>query len=178
MAGTEGQYKRLEAIRIQLTGADADKYDIYYRVHAQTYGWLDWAKNGETAGTTGYGKRLEAIEIVVVEKGEDAPGSTNRPCIEKPGDLSYRTHVQTFGWQDFVTDGALSGTEGLAKRLEAIEIKLDNANVSGNISYRTHCTDFRLARLGEQRDNEWNRRTGRTYGGNRDQTGRRSGPEL
>ena len=32
--GTKGEAKRLEAIRIKLSGADADKYDIYYRVHA------------------------------------------------------------------------------------------------------------------------------------------------
>ena len=38
MSGTEGEAKRLEAIKIQLTGADKDKYDIYYRVHAQSYG--------------------------------------------------------------------------------------------------------------------------------------------
>lgn len=29
---------------LKLTGKDADKYDIYYRVHAQNYGWLAWAK--------------------------------------------------------------------------------------------------------------------------------------
>ena len=39
MNGTEGEAKRLEAIKIQLTGADKDKYDVYYRVHAQSYGW-------------------------------------------------------------------------------------------------------------------------------------------
>ena len=36
----------------------ADKYDIYYRVHAQDYGWLGWAKNGSSAGTEGLSKRL------------------------------------------------------------------------------------------------------------------------
>ena len=33
---------------------------------------------------------------------------------------SYRTHVQSFGWQNPVTNGAMSGTSGEAKRLEAI----------------------------------------------------------
>ena len=27
-------------------------------IHTETYGWLDWAKNGEIAGTTGCAKRL------------------------------------------------------------------------------------------------------------------------
>lgn len=75
-AGTVGQGKRLEAIQIVLTGDDAVNYDVYYRVHAQSYGWLGWAKNGEYAGTSGYSKRLEAIQIVVVEKDAEAPGST------------------------------------------------------------------------------------------------------
>ena len=71
MNGTEGEAKRLEAIKIQLTGADKDKYDVYYRVHAQSYGWLGWAKNGETAGTSGMAKRLEAIQIKLVPKNSD-----------------------------------------------------------------------------------------------------------
>lgn len=75
MNGTEGEAKRLEAIKIQLTGADKDKYDVYYRVHAQSYGWLGWAKNGAPSGTAGYAKRLEGIQIVVVKKGESAPGA-------------------------------------------------------------------------------------------------------
>ena len=83
MSGTSGQAKRLEAIQIRLTGEMAQHYDIYYRVHAQTYGWLGWAKNGEKAGTEGLAKRLEAIQIVLVEKGGAAPGSTEKTFIKK-----------------------------------------------------------------------------------------------
>ena len=83
LSGTSGKSKRLEAIKIRLTGEMKEKYDIYYRVHAQTYGWLGWAKNGESAGTEGLSKRLEAIEVVLVEKGADAPGSTEKTFIKK-----------------------------------------------------------------------------------------------
>ena len=75
MAGTSGRSKRLEAIRIALTGEMAEHYDVYYRVHAQTYGWLAWAKNGEAAGTAGLSKRLEGIQIVLVPKGGAAPAN-------------------------------------------------------------------------------------------------------
>ena len=75
MAGTSGHAKRLEAIRIALTGEMAEHYDVYYRVHAQTYGWLAWAKNGEAAGTAGLSKRLEGIQIVLVPKGGAAPAN-------------------------------------------------------------------------------------------------------
>ena len=75
MAGTSGRAKRLEAIRVALTGEMAEHYDVYYRVHAQTYGWLAWTKNGEAAGTAGLSKRLEGIQIVLVPKGGAAPAN-------------------------------------------------------------------------------------------------------
>ena len=75
MAGTSGRAKRLEAIRIALTGEMAEHYDVYYRVHAQTDGWLAWTKNGEAAGTAGLSKRLEGIQIVLVPKGGAAPAN-------------------------------------------------------------------------------------------------------
>ena len=76
MSGTQGQSKRLEGICIELYGEVAEYYDIYYRVHAQDIGWMAWAKNGECAGTAGRSARLEGIQIVLVPKGDPAPGAT------------------------------------------------------------------------------------------------------
>ena len=73
MSGTYGRAYRLEAIQIELYGEMAQHYDVYYRVHAQNFGWLSWAKNGEEAGTAGYSYRLEGIQIVLVPKGGVAP---------------------------------------------------------------------------------------------------------
>lgn len=137
-AGTEGQAKRLEAIKIELTGSDAENYDIYYRVHSQNFGWLGWAKNGAEAGTEGYGYRLEGIEIKIVEKGAEAPGTTDNCFKVKPMSVSYRTHVQSIGWQSYVSDGKMAGTSGQSKRLEAINIKLTNQKLKGDIEYSTH----------------------------------------
>ena len=75
MSGTSGKAKRLEAICIKLTGEMEKHYDVYYRVHAQSYGWLGWTCNGAPSGTAGYGKRLEGIQIVLVPKGSGAPAS-------------------------------------------------------------------------------------------------------
>ena len=146
ISGTSGQSKRLEAIQIRLTGTAADLYDVYYCVHAQNNGWLDWAKNGEPAGTAGYGYRLEAIKILLVTKGGAAPGAVTRPFVDlyapKPivDTVSYQTHVQDIGWQDYVSNGAVSGTSGQSLRLEAIRIKLEN--MAGGIEYRTHVQDI------------------------------------
>jgi len=76
MSGTSGKALRLEAIQIKLTGQMAKKYDVYYRVHAQRYGWMGWAKNGAQSGTAGYAYRLEAIQIVLVPRGGKAPATT------------------------------------------------------------------------------------------------------
>lgn len=138
-AGTCGEGKRLEAIRIKLSGQLAEVYDVYYRVHAQSYGWLGWAKNGETAGTSGFAKRLEAIEIKFVEKGQEAPEDDRKSYVCPT--IAYRTHVQTYGWQNYVVDGQTSGTTGLAKRLESISIK-NLTDVSGDIEYCVHVQTY------------------------------------
>lgn len=83
MSGTTGQGLRLEAIKINLTGSDSDKFDIYYQVHAENFGWLDWAKNGQESGTAGFGYRLEGLRILVVPKGDPAPGATTKPFVQK-----------------------------------------------------------------------------------------------
>ena len=88
MSGTSGRAKRLEAICINLTGEMAAQYDVYYRVHAQTYGWLGWSKNGAPAGTAGMAKRLEGIQIVLVPKNGAAP-SVNYQGIRSVQSRSY-----------------------------------------------------------------------------------------
>ena len=77
ISGTSHESKRLEAIKIKLSGYVAQQYDVYYRVHAENFGWMGWAKNGEPAGTAHYSYRLEGIEIVLVPKGEDPPVRTD-----------------------------------------------------------------------------------------------------
>ncbi len=74
--GTSGRALRLEAMQIRLTGELANHYDVYYRVHAQNFGWMGWAKNGQEAGSAGYAYRLEAVQIKLVAKGGNTPGST------------------------------------------------------------------------------------------------------
>ena len=56
--------------------------------------------------------------------------------------VKYQTHVQTYGWQSTVSDGATSGTSGQAKRLEGIKINLGDTGYSGGIQYRTHVQTY------------------------------------
>ena len=68
---------KLKAIRVRLTGDMEDEYNVYYRVYVKGYGWLGWAKNGEKAGTKGLDLAITAVQIKLVPKGQDAPGSTS-----------------------------------------------------------------------------------------------------
>jgi len=140
LSGTEGRKLRLEAMKMELKGEESALYDIYYRVHAEKIGWMDWAKNGSAAGTAGFGYRLEAIEIRLVEKGTDPNLPTEESYRSKLDlkDISYRTHVQSIGWQGYVSDGEMSGTEGRRLRLEGIEIRLGDHLPTGSVEYSTH----------------------------------------
>lgn len=136
LAGTTGKALSIEAIKIQLTGDIANKYDIYYRVHVQNFGWLDWAKNGEEAGSQGYAFHAEAIELRLVSKGQPAPGNTANPFKFKV-ELNYQAHVRNIGWMNKVDNGNVAGTTGKNLSLEALKLQLSTTNF-GNIVARAH----------------------------------------
>ena len=51
---------------------------------------------------------------------------------------TYRTHVENIGWQDWKSNGTMSGTSGQGLRLEGIEIKLNNQGYDLGVEYSTH----------------------------------------
>ena len=69
----------------------------------------------------------------------DAEESVSAPQI------SYRVHAQDYGWMDYETSGSgdYAGTVGEDKRVEAIEVRLSDAEgLSGDIYYRVHVQDY------------------------------------
>ena len=56
--------------------------------------------------------------------------------------VSYTTHVQKKGWMSYSSNGVTSGTSGQGLRLEALKVKLTNANYSGSIEYRAYCQTY------------------------------------
>lgn len=113
MAGTSGQAKRMESIRIKLPSTMASEGKIEYKSHIENIGWeKSWKKTGELSGTTGKSLRLEAIQIKL--SGD----------IAEKYDVYYRVHAENFGWLGWAKNGEKSGTEGYAYRLEALQIKL------------------------------------------------------
>lgn len=152
VSGTEGKSIPIQAIKIELTGAQAKNYDVYYRTHCQAYGWLGWAKNGAPAGSQGYGKRMEAIQIAVVAKGSAAPGSESNSFVLKPTTVTYRTYVAGQGWTEAAQNGAVSGTTGESKALEAIQVNVDSGMYSGGVKYDTYMQAYRWT--GEKENNQ------------------------
>lgn len=100
-----------------------------YSAHVQSYGWLSAVLDGQTAGTTGLYKRMEALKLSLDD--------------ESNGGITYRAHVQTYGWQSYVSDGKIAGTTGLYKRMEAIQISLTGTIASQyDVVYRVHVQHY------------------------------------
>lgn len=70
--GFAGGTRPIEAIRAELYRADAENYDLYYRVY-QNGRWTDWVKNGETAGSEGQGLSVEGVRMQILPAGKEAP---------------------------------------------------------------------------------------------------------
>lgn len=111
VAGTSGQAKRMESIRINLPSTMASEGKIEYRSHVQNIGWeKDWKQTNQLSGTTGKSLRLEAVQMKL--SGD----------IAKEYDVYYRVHAQNFGWLGWAKNGEEAGTAGYSYRLEAIQV--------------------------------------------------------
>ena len=106
---------------------------VKYSSHIETNGWeKNFSKvDGETSGTTGENKRLEAIQIALGNSEEISEGAS----------IKYQVHVQDYGWMNWVQNGEVAGTIGEEKRIEAIKIKLEGMD-GYSVIYRTHVQDI------------------------------------
>ena len=132
--GQTGVGNVIEGIAIDI--ADLPGYSIQYRVSQQNIGWSDWKENGAVAGAAGSGKRIESIEIKLLPK--NTMSGVNNSTIG----VAYQTQVQNYGWLNWVNDGAVSGTTGESKRMEAIKISLLNAPAGASVTARAHIQNY------------------------------------
>ena len=152
--GTTGQGKRLEAIQMYLTGELAEYFDVYYCLHAQTFGWTKWVKGSSEdsgwCGTSGLSKRVEAVRICLVAKdGGMVPEDQHGAMVDYSyltasslASLSYSGHQQTYGDIGPAYEGAYLGVIGQSKRLEALSVTLTPGDLSGSVRYRTHVQTY------------------------------------
>jgi len=150
-SGTTGMSRPIQAIKINPISTLADRYDIYYRVHVSTVGWMGWTKNGQISGVTGDNtKNIESIEIQLVAKGFGIIGSTDNAyqnidttTYSPTVSLNITSHVGSVGWQPTVTDTMVSGTTEQTKRIEAVKIALtNNSDKTGDIIYAGYLSDI------------------------------------
>ena len=157
--GTDGTGEETEEGNEQDKPEEEQIPKLSYRVHVQSSGWNNWTENSGIIGTTGKGKRLEAIQLKVEMpeqgvtetpvEGTD-PGTTGLDAAEvateepeQPAGIEYRVHAQSYGWMDWVKDGAQAGTTGQGKRLEAIQIRLTGSLADQyDIYYRAHVESY------------------------------------
>jgi len=94
---------------------------ISYQAQVQNIGWQKNSYNGETAGTTGLGLRMESLKISLINLSNGLTNSNSH--------IQYQGYVQNIGWQNPVQDGTIAGTVGQGLRFEAIKM-----NLSGEIA--------------------------------------------
>lgn len=62
---------------------------MFYCLHIQNVGWLQWVTNEEITGSEGQSLRAEAIMIKIAKKGEKAPKDLND---------TYVSYISPNGW--------------------------------------------------------------------------------
>ncbi|MHC1681915.1 MAG: hypothetical protein AB6733_03035 [Clostridiaceae bacterium] len=132
VAGTTGKSKKIEAIRFTIVKSpDSDlknkneNVEVNYDSHVQDIGWTQYVSDGESTGTVGQSKKIEALHIKLL----------NAPSNMK---IKYQTHVQNIGWQKWVQNGQLAGTTGKNLRVEALRISLENTPPGYHLEYQAH----------------------------------------
>ena len=143
-AGTTGQSRAVEALRVRLSGELSARYTVWYRVHSAEFGWLGWACDGADAGSAGYGRAVQAVQVAVLPKGDPAPGDTACPFksrSDEPASITVRSHTSNIGWMSPVGGGSVAGTTGRGLPMEALEAQLGWYGHSGSIELRGHVSN-------------------------------------
>jgi len=110
----------------QDAGEPTNSFGLTYQAHVQDVGWCELVRDGQTAGTVGYGKRLEAIRFTAIPDGWT---------------VYAKAHVQNHGWQDYgaISAGTVIGSVGKSQAIECL--MLDAKAPSGDkrkLYYRVH----------------------------------------
>lgn len=151
----------IEAVKLELHGDDKSQYDLYYRVHVQKLGWLEWTRNGHTAGTLDRGLQVEAIQVQLLPKNQEGIIGDGDSFVtdKEEHPFSYVAHVQSIGWQNAATEGQWIGTVGRRLRMEAFSLTLGNKMPDGTFELKAyvgglgwrHGLDSKAGTVGESR---------------------------
>lgn len=86
---------------------------------------------------------IQMMNVEAAERTKENEEGFSNVVVENPS-VIYSAHVQTYGWLKAVQDGDFMGTTGEAKRMEAIQVSLDNLdNYPGSdIKYSAHVQTY------------------------------------
>ena len=129
--GSDTLSQGIEAIQIDPEKEYLDQFDVYYRVHSKTYGWMDWAKNGNISGSYGKSAPINAIHIKVVHKADHVSLPMTRPYQGE--EFLYQTHAAFVGWSTMLNSGQTINNPSSGKQLEAIRVFLPT-NIQGGLN--------------------------------------------
>lgn len=112
LAGSTGQNRRIEALRIKGAG----KTDV--SVHIKGIGDKVYKNVNEDTiiGTIGQSRRMEAIQI----SGDDAF-------------YRYRVHQKSLGWSEWADNGAWAGTKGKGLQMEGLQVEKSMFSVEAHV---------------------------------------------
>ncbi|MGW6952071.1 polysaccharide deacetylase, partial [Streptomyces xanthophaeus] len=121
-AAVVGELKAATARASLAPGARA----VCYAAHIQDVGWQPTVCNGEVAGTTGQGRRIEAVLI--------STGGVGGICAN--------AHLADVGWQGWACagDGTVVGvgTTGQSRRMEALGLQVGSGSVAAQAHVQDH----------------------------------------
>ena len=100
---------------------------LRYQAHTQDIGWREWIHDGMIAGSTGAGKRLEALRIDTSAFGDKLK-------------LNVKVHIMNIGWKtvEDVQPDTIIGTVGRGLLMEAIEIDPVVNETGKKLYYQVH----------------------------------------
>lgn len=127
IAGSIGQRKRIEGIKMNVVGASMDG-SIQYSAYVQNNGWQNYVNATNLAGTTGRGLRMEALRVRLT-------GTLSRYY-----DVYYRAHIETKGWLGWTNNDGIIGSIGANKRVEAIQVQIVKKSSAAPQLGKSFCT--------------------------------------
>lgn len=128
-AGTKSSRRRIEGVRIELTGELAKHYSVVYSAYMQTFKTNQgWVSDGATAGAPAEGKRLEEIKVKLVP----------RENLGEQPTVVYRMYRDKYKWsKKWYRNGEISGvTSGKHQKSAGLMMAVTGSKYTGNIEYR------------------------------------------
>lgn len=118
---------------VQISGDSVNDEGLWYRVHVADLGTLEPVHDGQTAGTTGYGKAIQALWI------------DPRKLAAKYQNVkaNVKVHMEGTGWKLYreIQHDTMIGTVAENRQIEAVEIEIQGLPSDMKLMYRTHLTD-------------------------------------